>query len=310
MKKISVIIPMYNEEEALPILYRELCAVIDALDYEWEILFVNDGSRDGSLQVVMSLREKDDRVNYIDLSRNFGKENAMLAGFDYVTGDCAIVMDADLQHPPYVLKELIARWEDGYDDVYAKRTARTKEPWLRRVLSNAFYSLLSKLSKIEMLPNVGDFRLLDRKCIDALKSMRESERYSKGLFCWIGFKKCSVNYEQAERVAGRSSWNYFGLMKLAFDGLFSFSTFPLKLASITGCLVSLAAFVYMIYVLVKALLYGDPVAGYPTLITVILFLGGMILLCLGIIGEYVGRIFNEVKNRPVYLAREFNGKPV
>lgn len=305
MKTISIIVPVYNEEKALPRFHAELCKTIDALPYSWEILYVNDGSIDKSFDVIRSLASSDNRVTYLDLSRNFGKESAMLAGIDYVSGECAIIMDADLQHPPYVIKTLIEAWELGYDDVYAKRKARTCEPFVRRLMTKCFYALINKLSRTDMLPGVGDFRLLDRKCVDTLRQIRECERYSKGLFSWIGFKKKCVKYEQDERIFGESSMNYRRLFKLAFDGLFSFSTAPLKIASVTGVFVSLAAFVYMIFVFIKAWIYGDPVAGYPTLMTVILFLGGMVLMCLGIIGEYVGRIYREVKQRPVYIVREY-----
>lgn len=311
MKKVSILIPAYNEEASLPLLYLELVKVMDAPDlvdkYEWEVLFVNDGSKDNTLSVIRSLREGDLRINYVDLSRNFGKENAMLAGFDYVTGDCMIIMDADLQDPPSLLKDMLAKWEDGYDDVYAKRTNRGEEPWLRKQFSLLFYWILSKTTKLETLSNVGDFRLLDRKCIEALKLLRESERYTKGMFCWIGYKKACLEFERGDRQAGKSAWNFFGLFKLAIDGIVSFTTFPLRIATIVGVMISIIAFIYMLYIVVKTLLYGDPVAGFPTLICVILFLGGIQLLCIGIIGEYIARIFNESKGRPVYFVREYNG---
>lgn len=311
MKKVSILVPAYNEEESLPLLYAELATLMNSQElfdrYEWEVLFVNDGSKDNTLEVLRNLRQRDARINYVDLSRNFGKENAMLAGFDFVTGDCMIIMDADLQHPPHVIPEMLKKWEDGYDDVYAKRLTRGKESWLRKRLSMAFYNLLSKGTRIEMLRNVGDFRLLDRRCIDALRSLRESERYTKGLFCWIGYKKAFVEFEQGDRLAGESSWNMVGLFRLAVDGIVSFTTFPLRIATILGGIISLSAFIYAIYILIKTLLFGDPVAGFPTLLCVILFLGGIQLLCIGMIGEYIARMFNEVKRRPVYLVREYNG---
>lgn len=312
MKKVSILIPAYNEEASLPLLYDELLKLMDSPQlsnrYEWEILFVNDGSRDNTLEVLRELREHDDRINYIDLSRNFGKENAMLAGFDYVTGDCMVIMDADLQHPPHVVEDMLRKWEEGYDDVYAKRLTRGKESWLRNRLSMAFYDLLSKTTRVEMLRNVGDFRLLDRRCIEALKSLRESERYTKGLFCWIGYKKTFVEFEQGDRLAGESSWDMLSLFKLAVEGIVSFTTFPLRISTILGGVISLGAFIYAIYICVKTLLYGDPVAGFPTLLCVILFLGGIQLLCIGLIGEYLARMFNEVKKRPIYLVREYNGQ--
>lgn len=309
MKKISVLIPCYNEEASLPLLYAELVKVMDSCkSYDWEVLFVNDGSRDNTLSIIKDLRQKDSRLSYVDLSRNFGKENAMLAGFDYVTGDCMVIMDADLQHPPHVILKMVEKWEQGYDDVYAKRVTRGKETWLRKKASLLFYSLLQKTTKIEILQNVGDFRLLDRCCIEALKSLRESERYTKGMFCWIGFKKTSVDFEQKERIAGKSSWNFLGLFDLAIEGITSFTTAPLRLSSILGFIIAILSFILMLFHLVKALIWGDPIQGFPTLVVIILFLGGIQLLSIGILGEYLGRVFNESKNRPVYIVREHNGK--
>ena len=289
-------------------LYNELVKLMNAhRNYDWEVLLVNDGSKDNTLKVMRDLRSKDNRVCYVDLSRNFGKEKAMLAGFDYVTGDCMVIMDADLQHPPHVVNEMIAKWEEGYDDVYAKRKSRGKEPWLRKQFSLLFYKILQKTTKIEILPNVGDFRLLDRKCIESLKCLRETERYTKGMYCWIGYRKAAVEFEQQDRQVGQSSWNFWGLLSLAIEGIVSFTVFPLKIATLVGILTSLFAFIYMIYVIIKAMLFGDPVSGFPTLLSVMLFLGGMQLLALGVVGEYVGRIFHETKGRPVYLVREYNG---
>ena len=309
MKKISILIPCYNEEKSLPLLYPELVKLMDGNPgYEWELMFVNDGSADGTLRVLKQLRQQDQRVNYVDLSRNFGKENAMLAGFDHVTGDCMVIIDADLQHPPTLIPEMIKLWEEGYDDVYAKRKSRGKESWLRKRLSLEFYRILQRSSRFEVLKNVGDFRLLDRCCINALKSLRESERYTKGMYSWIGFKKKEIEFEQADRVAGESSWNYRQLFSFAIDGITSFTTAPLRISTVVGFIVSMCAFLYMIYVFFKAVLFGEPVQGYPTLVILILFLGGIQLLSLGIIGEYIGRIYNETKNRPDYIVREINGE--
>lgn len=311
MKKISILIPCYNEEKSLPLLYPELVKLMDAnQNYEWELMFVNDGSRDNTLQELIKLRQQDKRVNYVDLSRNFGKETAMLAGFDYVTGDCMVIIDADLQHPPTLIPDMIKLWEQGYDDVYAKRKTRGKESWLRKRLSLQFYKILQSSSRFDVLQNVGDFRLLDRSCINALKKMRESERYTKGMYCWIGFKKKEIEFVQGDRVAGESSWNYRGLFRLAIDGITSFTNAPLRISTFVGFVVSMFAFLYMIYVFFKALIYGDPVQGYPTLVILILFLGGIQLLSLGIIGEYIGRIYNETKNRPDYIVRVFNDEKV
>ena len=311
MKKVSILIPCYNQEASLPLLYDQLLILFEELpQYEWEMLFINDGSRDNTLSELCKLRDKDTRVNIIDLSRNFGKENAMLAGFDYVQGDCMVIMDADLQHPPMTIKEMLTYWEEGFQDVYAKRITRGKESWLRKRLSLLFYWLLQRSARFDILQNVGDFRLLDRCCIDALCKMRETERYTKGMFCWIGFKKKAVSFEQRDRVAGTSSWNYSSLIRLAIEGITSFTTAPLRLATILGGIVSLAAFLYMIYVGIKTLVVGEEIQGFPTLIIVMLFLGGVQLLSLGIIGEYIGRIFNETRNRPPYLINTYNGKHV
>ena len=311
MKKISLLIPCYNEEKTIPMLYPELTKLMEKNNqYEWEVMFVNDGSVDGTMDQLRGLREKDQRFNYVDLSRNFGKEIAMLAGFDYVTGDCMIIIDADLQDPPSLIPEMLKYWEEGYEDVYAKRKSRGKESWLRKRLSLTFYKLLQSSSRFDVLQNVGDFRLLDRCCINALKRMRESERYTKGMYSWIGFKKKEVEFDRGDRVAGESSWNYKQLFSLAIDGITSFSNLPLRISTVIGCLVSLLAFIYMLFVYVKALVWGDPVRGYPSMVMLILFLGGIQLLSLGIIGEYIGRIYNETKNRPDYIVREFNDERV
>lgn len=311
MKKISLLIPCFNEEKTIPMLYPELTKLMEKNDqYEWEVMFVNDGSVDGTMDQLRALREKDQRFNYVDLSRNFGKEIAMLAGFDYVTGDCMIIIDADLQDPPSLIPEMLKYWEEGYEDVYAKRKSRGKESWLRKRLSLMFYKLLQSSSRFDVLQNVGDFRLLDRCCINALKRMRESERYTKGMYSWIGFKKKEVEFDRGDRVAGKSSWNYKQLFSLAIDGITSFSNLPLRISTVIGCLVSLLAFIYMLFVYVKALVWGDPVRGYPSMVMLILFLGGIQLLSLGIIGEYIGRIYNETKNRPDYIVREFNDERV
>ena len=306
-KKVSILIPTYNEERSLPVLYDALIKIVDKLDaYDWEVLFVNDGSSDTSLKQIKLLRQKDERICYVDLSRNFGKEAAMLAGFDYVTGDCTIVMDADLQDPPCLIESMLYYWEKGYDDVYAKRNDRGAESFLRRKFTLLFYSILQRSTRVEILPNVGDFRLLDKCCIRTLRGLRESERYTKGMFAWIGFKKKEICFDRNDRLVGHSSWSFFQLLGLAIDGITSFTIFPLRFATILGVILSLCVFIYMIYIFIKTLLYGDPVQGFPTLIIVVLFLGGIQLLSLGIIGEYLGRIFNEAKNRPVYIAREYN----
>lgn len=309
MKKVTLLIPCYNEEESLEHLFERLCDISSNLtQYQWQFLLVNDGSQDNTLAVIKSMRERDNRFCYIDLSRNFGKECAMLAGFDYAEGDCVIILDADLQQPPESIPEMLRLWELGYDDVYARRLTRKGESWLRRKLSVMFYHLLQRFTQKDVLQNVGDFRLLDRKCIDALKQLREHERYTKGLFVWIGYKKVEITYEQTPRTSGNSSFSFMRLLNLAIDGITSYSTAPLRLSTIVGLIVSVSAFIYMCYVLVKTLIMGgDPAQGFPTLVIVMLFLGGIQLLSLGIIGEYLARIFTETKNRPVYLIKEKDG---
>lgn len=308
MKKVTILIPCYNEEASLPALYEALHGLMGQnTDYEWEVLMVNDGSRDKTIDVIKQLRAKDKRFCYIDLSRNFGKENAMLAGFDYATGDAIVIMDADLQHPPSVIPEMLKKWEEGYDDVYGRRLTRGKESWLRKKLSMTYYSILQKTTRVEILQNVGDFRLLDRKCIEELKKLRETERYTKGMYCWIGFKKCAVDFETQDRIAGESSMSFKALISLAIDGITSFTTAPLRMSAVVGFVVSIVAFIYMCFVLFKTIFIGEDVQGYPTLVILILFIGGVQLISLGIIGEYLGKIFNETKNRPVYVIGEKGG---
>ena len=307
-KKVSIIVPAYNEEESLPIFYGALCNVINPLQaiYDFEVMFINDGSRDKTLLILRELHEKDSRINYIDMSRNFGKEVGMLAGFDNVTGDCVIIMDADLQEPPEVIPQMLEKWEEGYDDVYGKRRSR-QQGMMKKFSSKLYHRLLENMSDVDLTHDAGDFRLLDRKCIDALCSLRESQRYTKGMYSWIGFSKAPVEYDIHQRVAGESKWNVRKLMHLAIDGITSHSVVPLKMASYMGLIVSAIAFTYLIYIIVKAAIYGDPVAGFPTLISVVLLLGGFILLALGIIGEYLGRIFLETKKRPPYFINSING---
>lgn len=305
MKQVTILIPAYNEEKTIPLTYKKIVDVTESLNsYKWELLFVDDGSTDATLNILKQLRTHDQRVKYIRFSRNFGKESAMLAGFDYAKGDCVIVMDADMQDPPELIGGMLEEWEKGAQDVYAKRTSRGKESIIRRHLSLLYYRLLAKISDVEILQNVGDFRLLDRRCVDALRQMRESQRYTKGLFCWIGFQKREITFERQDRIRGHSSWNLLRLTNFAIDGITSFSIVPLRISAIIGFLTSGATVIYMFYFLIKTLLYGDPVQGFPTLIVVILLLGGLQLCSLGIIGEYIGRIYNETKKRPVYIVAE------
>ena len=307
MKKISILIPAYNEQEVLEKLYNRLDKLAnDNKSYDFEFLFINDGSRDKTLQMIKDYAKSDHRVSYVNFSRNFGKEIAMCAGFDHVTGDATVIIDADLQDPPELIPEMIKYWEEGYDDVYAKRISREGETWFKKFTSAAFYRILQKTTKIPIQIDTGDFRLLDRRCIEALKQIRESQRYTKGMYSWIGYKKKEITYSRDPRAAGTGKWNYMKLFNFAIDGITSFTTAPLRISTIMGFLVSFIAFIFIIVLIVKTLLFKDPVAGYPSLMAVVLFLGGVQLLSLGIIGEYIGRIFNETKERPLYLVEEYH----
>ena len=310
MDKITIIVPCYNEEEVIDLFYPEVQRHLKNIpDCEFDYIFVNDGSRDGTLEKLRGLAEKYSDVGYLSLSRNFGKEAAMMAGIDYAEGDAVIIMDADLQHPPETVAEMVKYWREGYDDVCGKRVDRAGETLFKRVMANMFYALMKKFStSYEMQRDVGDFRLLDKRCIEALRLMRENQRFTKGLFTWLGYRKKEIPFEVQPRAAGTTTWNYIALFNLAMKGMTSFTTAPLRLMTLLGITVSFAATLYMFFTLLMAMIYGDPVAGYPTLLTVILFLGGTQLLSLGIIGEYLAQIFHESKHRPIYLVDEMNGK--
>lgn len=308
MKKITVIAPAFNEARNLPRLARAISDLIasDRVDsrYELRLLIINDGSSDSTPEVLESLFRRYPFLDYINLSRNFGKENALMAGIDHADGDAAIFIDSDLQHPVSVIPDMIKCWEEGYDDVYGERLDRGKESWIRKRLSLAYYSLLQKSTSMEILPNVGDFRLLDARCLQILREMRETQRYNKGLFAWIGFRKKGVPYATSDRSAGKSSFSLSRLIGLSLEGITSTTTAPLRFATWMGIITSLTAFLYLMVVLLKTLIWGEPVKGYPTLLCVMLLLGGTQLLAIGIIGEYIGRIFNETKHRPPYIARD------
>lgn len=306
-KTVTILVPCYNEEQSLCHLYAALEKMAEInKEYDFEFLFINDGSTDSTISIIEDLSTKDIRISFIDLSRNFGKENAMLSGFDYSKGDCTIIMDADLQDPPELIKEMLYWWEQGFDDVYAKRRKRGKESWIRNKLSLLFYKILQKSTRYDILPNVGDFRLLDKKCIKALQSLRESERYTKGMFAWIGFKKKEILFDRSDREFGISHWGLAALFNLAIEGITSFTTTPLRVSMIVGILIGCFAFFYMCWIITKTLIWGDPVAGYPTMMVVILFLGAVQLISIGILGEYLGRIFNESKKRPVYIIQKYH----
>ena len=309
MKKISIIVPAYNEEESLPYLYERLNKLMDSMSqYEFEILFINDGSKDNTLKLIKQYREKDNRYCYVDFSRNFGKEIGMIAGLDYATGDCVIFMDADLQDPPELIPELIKYWEEGYDDVYARRRSREGETFLKKFTSKMYYRVLQKMTKVEIQKDTGDFRLLDRRCVNALKKLRESSRNTKSMFSWIGYNKKEVLYDRDARIAGKTKWNYMKLMDLAIDGITSFTTSPLRLATWIAIPTFLMLLVYFIYVIVKCIVTSTAMQAFQAIILLILFFSGVQILLFGIMGEYLGRIFNETKNRPLYLVNEYNGK--
>lgn len=307
MKKISILIPAYNEQEVLPLLFERLDSLArNQKKYNFEFMFINDGSRDSSLEIIKERASHDSRVAYVNLSRNFGKEIAMIAGLDHVTGDATVIIDADLQDPPELIPDMIALWEQGYDDVYAKRSSRAGESIIKRKTSEWFYKILQKSTNIPIQQDTGDFRLLDKRCVEALRQFRESGRYTKGLFSWIGYKKKELLYDRDPRAAGNTKWNYPKLINFAIDGITSFTTAPLRLSSYLGFTISFLAFLYIIYLLVRPL-FGVPTGGgYSSLMAAILFLGGVQLLSLGVIGEYVGRIFNESKQRPLYFVEEYH----
>ena len=309
MKKITIIIPAYNEEESLPHLYERLEKLMSSMEhYEFEILFVNDGSKDNTINLIKEYREKDNRISYVDFSRNFGKEIAMIAGLDYATGDCVIFMDADLQDPPELIPELVKYWEEGYDDVYAKRSSRKGETWLKKFTSKMYYRVLQHLTNVPIQQDTGDFRLLDRRCVNALRKMRESQRNSKSMFSWIGYKKKEVLYDRDPRIAGKTKWNYKKLVDLAIDGITSFTTSPLRISTYISIPTFIVLFVYFVYVIAKCIVTSTMIQAYQAIILLILFFSGVQILLFGIIGEYLGRIFNESKDRPLYLVNEYNGK--
>lgn len=304
---ISILIPAYNEEAVLGTLYRRLSKLAtDTTDYDFEFLFVNDGSRDRTLQIIHDFAEIDTRVAYVNLSRNYGKEIAMIAGFDHVRGDATVIIDADLQDPPELIPEMIKYWQEGYDDVYARRSSRAGETILKKLTSKIFYRTLQTVSRIPIQQDTGDFRLLSRRCVEALKQFRESQRYTKGLFSWIGYAKKELVYDRDPRAAGETKWSYLKLIDLAIEGIVSFTVAPLRFATYLGGIVALFTFIYLIYIILRTIIFGTDLAGYPSTLAVILFLGGAQLLSLGIIGEYVGRIFNETKNRPLYFVETYH----
>jgi glycosyltransferase involved in cell wall biosynthesis len=303
---LSIVVPAYNEMEVLPEFHRRLVAVLDTIDMAAEIIYVNDGSRDRTLEVLSDIRRRDPRVAIVDLSRNFGKEVALTAGLDHACGDAITVIDADLQDPPELIIDLIKEWRNGHDAVYAQRTERAGESFIKKATAFLFYRLMQRVGRVQIPQDTGDFRLISRRALDALLQLREQHRFMKGLFAWIGYPHKAVHYTRDSRHAGQTKWNYWGLWNFALEGITSFTTAPLKVATYVGLVTALIAFAYGSFMIVKTLVYGNPVAGYPSLIVVVLFLGGVQLTAIGILGEYVGRIFNETKRRPLYFVNQYH----
>lgn len=304
---ISVVVPMYNESANIDAFYTRMTRVLAQLNKSYEIICINDGSRDNTLELLKGLNLKDDRVKVIDLSRNFGKETALSAGLDYSSGEVVVPIDADLQDPPELIPQLLAKWEEGYDVVYAVRSTRAGETWLKKKTAILFYKVMQKMTPLDMPMNTGDFRLMSRQTVDALKNLRESHRFMKGLFCWVGFRQTGIYYKREARYAGKTKWNYSKLWNLALEGITSFSYLPLQWSMYFGLAVAFLSFIYGLFLIIDTLLYGNPVPGYPSLMVVILFLGGVQLFTIGIIGQYIGRIYNESKHRPLYIVRETCG---
>ena len=309
MKKIDLIVPCYNEEESIPLFYEEIKRVRNELKEKVEIIFINDGSLDKTLSIIKKLAKEDKLVKYISFSRNFGKEAAMLAGLEASTGDYVTVMDADLQHPPRLLKDMVKYIEEeDYDIVATRRFSRKGEPFLRKLFTKCFYKIINKLSKVDMIQDIGDYRLMTRQVVDSILKLKEYNRYSKGLFSYVGFNTKVIEYENIERVAGTTKWSFWSLFSYAIEGIVGFSTAPLTIAATIGLLFCLIAFIMIIFIIVKTLIYGDPTSGWPSMALIVFLVSGVQLLCIGVIGEYLSKMYLEVKNRPVYIIKETNIK--
>ena len=306
MKKISVIVPCYNEEEALPIFYNEIKNVMKELpNYELELLLINDGSKDNTLEVIKKLRKKDKKIRYISFSRNFGKEAAMYAGLENSTGEYVAIMDADLQDPPKLLIEMVETLEQKeYDCVGTRRVTRKGEPIIRSFFARMFYKIMRKISRMEIVDGARDFRLMTRQMTESILKLKEYNRFSKGIFTWVGFKTKWLEYENIERVAGKTKWSFWKLFIYSIDGITAFSTFPLVLSTLIGLLFCLVALIMIIIIIIKTLVFGDPTSGWPSLVCIILFVAGIQLFCIGIIGQYIAKLYLEVKNRPIYIIKE------
>lgn len=301
---ISIISPMYNEEAVIDIFFAEMRKFLAECPYQYEIVCVNDGSKDNTLNILKKYAEEDDRIKVVSFSRNFGKERALYAGLKYSSGNAVIPIDVDLQNPPMTIKTFLAKWEEGYDIVYGVRENRENEGRLRRFLSKKFYEFYNLISEQKAPYNAGDFRLMSRKVVNAVLEVQEKQLFMKGIFNWVGYKSCAVVYECAERAAGNSKFNFWKLWNLALDGITGSSTLPLRVWTYLGGGIAFISFVIALFFLIKTILWGDPVQGFPTLVILILFFGGIQLIALGIMGEYIGRIMIEVKNRPLYIVDE------
>lgn len=303
---LAIVVPAFNEQEVLPTFHARLSKVLDALPITSEVIYVNDGSKDGTLEVMKILRAHDSRVAILDLSRNFGKEIAMTAGLDHAKGNAVVVIDADLQDPPELIPEFVKHWREGWDIVYAQRIERRGESLTKKLTAQWFYRLMQRVGRVRIPENVGDYRLLSRRALDSLLQLREQHRFMKGLFAWIGYPQIGIPYHRDPRFAGRSTWDYWRLWNFALDGITSFTTTPLKWATYLGLIIACVSFCYSAVIILQKILYGNPVKGYPSLMVVILFLGGVQLIFLGIIGEYLGRMFDETKRRPLYFLNSFH----
>ena len=306
--KITAVVPCYNEQEALGLFYEELNRVTAEMrDCEFEILFVNDGSKDRTLELMKELAEKDGRVKYISFSRNFGKEAAIYAGLEHASGDLVAIMDADLQDPPRLLPEMYrAVTEEGYDSVATRRVTRKGEPPIRSFFARTFYRLMNKMCKTEVVDGARDFRLMTRPFVDSLLSMKEYNRFSKGLFGWVGFRTKWIEFENVERVAGETKWSFWKLLLYAIDGMVAFSTMPLSVAALIGILMCVIAAISIIFIIVRQLCFGGSAFGWPSMVCIMIFIGGVQLLCMGIMGQYLAKTYLEVKNRPIYICKETN----
>lgn len=305
--EISVVIPLYNESASIQYLFARLTPVLQQLHTSYEIICINDGSQDDTFEQLVKLNYQDSAIKVVNLSRNFGKEIALTAGIDYASGAAVIPLDADLQDPPELIVQLIAKWREGYDVVYATRRSRLGETWLKKVSAQAFYQTIGKMSYVKIPANTGDFRLLDRRVVEAVKQLPERTRFMKGLFAWVGYKQTSILFDREPRFSGKTTWNYWKLWNFALDGIVSFSFLPLKVWSYVGISISLVSLAYALMLVIRTLIFGVDVPGYASLMVAILFLGGIQLITLGVLGEYLGRVYEEVKGRPLYLVREEYG---